>query len=351
MSPRKLLVVLLGAAALIASALAVWASGTAGAASAPDTSPLTGARFELTIDGHSLAVFQELVGISSDAGGPDLALVTKGDNTVLRIPGKRTPPTITLRRAMTRNIEMAAWHELVILGDVGGGDEERVHDRLQPEGGPGGPVPPHECVALEGRDHDRELRRRRRHAGDRDPRERVHAAGLRLTRGVATASGDREAVATPTSRTFRALALTSYDARVAELPRGTVTFVFTDIEGSTGLLKQLGEHYGEVLTRHRRIVREAFTAASGVEIDTQGDAFFFAFPALATRSRRRSTCSAPTRRASGRRAPAFACAWVCTPASRPSGRRATSAWTSCGRRGSAASREAGTSCSRTPRER
>ncbi len=118
MSPRKLLVVLLGAAALIASALAVWASGTAGAASAPDTSPLTGARFELTIDGHSLAVFQELVGISSDAGGPDLALVTKGDNTVLRIPGKRTPPTITLRRAMTRNIEMAAWHELVILGDV-----------------------------------------------------------------------------------------------------------------------------------------------------------------------------------------------------------------------------------------
>ncbi len=57
-----------------------------------------------------------------------------------------------------------------------------------------------------------------------------------------------------------------------------MTFVFTDIEGSTGLLKQLGEHYGDVLTRHRRIVREAFTAASGVEIDTQGDAFFFAFP-------------------------------------------------------------------------
>ncbi|MDQ3671060.1 MAG: adenylate/guanylate cyclase domain-containing protein [Actinomycetota bacterium] len=62
------------------------------------------------------------------------------------------------------------------------------------------------------------------------------------------------------------------------LPSGTVTFVFTDIEGSTTLLKQLGGGYGEVLAAHRRIVRETFTAANGIEIDTQGDAFFFAFP-------------------------------------------------------------------------
>jgi class 3 adenylate cyclase len=62
------------------------------------------------------------------------------------------------------------------------------------------------------------------------------------------------------------------------LPAGTVTFVFTDIEGSTALLKQLGERYGEVLSQHRRIVRETFGAAGGSEIDTQGDAFFFAFP-------------------------------------------------------------------------
>jgi class 3 adenylate cyclase len=64
---------------------------------------------------------------------------------------------------------------------------------------------------------------------------------------------------------------------VGALPSGTVTFVFTDIEGSTGLLKRLGEDYGGVLTDHRRIVRETFAAANGVEIDTQGDAFFFAF--------------------------------------------------------------------------
>jgi class 3 adenylate cyclase len=58
---------------------------------------------------------------------------------------------------------------------------------------------------------------------------------------------------------------------------GTVTFVFTDIEGSTELLKQLGDRYADALADHRRLVREAFAARGGQEIDTQGDAFFFAF--------------------------------------------------------------------------
>jgi class 3 adenylate cyclase len=61
------------------------------------------------------------------------------------------------------------------------------------------------------------------------------------------------------------------------LPSGTVTFVFTDIEGSTGLLKQLDDRYAEVLAGHREIIRDTFTKANGAEIDTQGDAFFFAF--------------------------------------------------------------------------
>lgn len=65
---------------------------------------------------------------------------------------------------------------------------------------------------------------------------------------------------------------------MAELPAGTVTFVFTDIEGSTELLKSLGDDYAEALTIHRRIIREAFGACDGIEIDTQGDAFFFVFP-------------------------------------------------------------------------
>ena len=64
---------------------------------------------------------------------------------------------------------------------------------------------------------------------------------------------------------------------MSRLPRGTVTFVFTDIEGSTELLKRFGDGYREILGEHRRIVRETFTSADGIEIDTQGDAFFFVF--------------------------------------------------------------------------
>jgi class 3 adenylate cyclase len=62
------------------------------------------------------------------------------------------------------------------------------------------------------------------------------------------------------------------------LPSGTVTFVFSDVEGSTALLKRLGERFDDVLSAHRRLMRERFVEHGGVEIDTQGDAFFFAFP-------------------------------------------------------------------------
>ncbi|MDX6515410.1 MAG: hypothetical protein QOH73_1076 [Gaiellaceae bacterium] len=64
----------------------------------------------------------------------------------------------------------------------------------------------------------------------------------------------------------------------AELPSGTVTFLFTDIEGSTRLLKQLRDGYEELLAEHQRILRKAFDAYGGREIDTQGDSFFVAFP-------------------------------------------------------------------------
>jgi class 3 adenylate cyclase len=64
---------------------------------------------------------------------------------------------------------------------------------------------------------------------------------------------------------------------VRELPTGTVTFLFTDIEGSTRLLKRLRERYSDVLAEHRRILREAAEARGGHEMDTQGDSFFFAF--------------------------------------------------------------------------
>ena len=65
----------------------------------------------------------------------------------------------------------------------------------------------------------------------------------------------------------------------AQLPSGTVTFLFTDIEASTRLLHAVGpDAYAEALSEHRRMLRAEFEAHGGVEVDTQGDAFFVAFP-------------------------------------------------------------------------
>jgi class 3 adenylate cyclase len=62
------------------------------------------------------------------------------------------------------------------------------------------------------------------------------------------------------------------------LPSGTVTFLFSDIEGSTSLLKRLGDTpYAELLSTHRRLMRDTFAGYGGQEIDTQGDAFFYSF--------------------------------------------------------------------------
>src|SRR5689334_2462806 len=63
-----------------------------------------------------------------------------------------------------------------------------------------------------------------------------------------------------------------------ELPSGTVTFLFTDIAGSTALLHELGDDaYAEALSAHRVVIRDAAARHSGMEVDTQGDAFFIAF--------------------------------------------------------------------------
>jgi predicted ATPase/class 3 adenylate cyclase len=64
---------------------------------------------------------------------------------------------------------------------------------------------------------------------------------------------------------------------VSTLPGGAVTLLFTDVEGSTRLAHELGERWAAVLSDHRRLLREAFAAHDGHEVDTQGDAFFVAF--------------------------------------------------------------------------
>ena len=72
----------------------------------------------------------------------------------------------------------------------------------------------------------------------------------------------------------------------AELPTGTVTFLFTDIEGSTRLLQELGDRYAAVRDDHAAILRHAIQEGGGVEVNTEGDSFFAAFrgPAGAVRA-------------------------------------------------------------------
>ena len=118
MKSRTLVAALLAGAILVAAAIGAWTSSSQGAAAPPGGDALTAARFELTVDGHSLAVFSELVGISSAVDIENVRLDTNRKHKLKKLPGKRTPPTVTLKRGMTRNIELAAWHELVILGDV-----------------------------------------------------------------------------------------------------------------------------------------------------------------------------------------------------------------------------------------
>src|SRR5436189_842927 len=62
-----------------------------------------------------------------------------------------------------------------------------------------------------------------------------------------------------------------------DLPSGTVTFLFTDIEGSAKLLHELGDAYADALAEHRRVLRDTFARHGGIEVDTQGDAFFVTF--------------------------------------------------------------------------
>jgi class 3 adenylate cyclase len=65
---------------------------------------------------------------------------------------------------------------------------------------------------------------------------------------------------------------------MTDLPTGTVTFLFSDIEGSTQLLQRLGSDYARVLGEHQALLRAAWVTHGGAEVDTQGDSFFVAFP-------------------------------------------------------------------------
>jgi class 3 adenylate cyclase len=95
---------------------------------------------------------------------------------------------------------------------------------------------------------------------------------------VVTAPADAAVRHGRTARCLDAAAAVWRVARAAlELPRGTVTFLFTDVEGSTQLLIAIGDGYAEILAAHHRVLRGAIAAHGGCEVGTQGDAFFVAF--------------------------------------------------------------------------
>lgn len=77
---------------------------------------------------------------------------------------------------------------------------------------------------------------------------------------------------------FRCVERDSCDGGILEQPFGTLTLVFTDVEGSTRLLHELGERgYRDALAEHRRVVRQACRGHDGYEVDYEGDSFFYAF--------------------------------------------------------------------------
>jgi phage tail-like protein len=96
-------------ALLTAAVLASVAAGASKPAAEPNDA-LTAARFSLTIDGVEIAAFSELAGITSEVEAP------AAESTLKKLPGKRTPPTVTLKRGMTKNVELWAWHEAVLAG-------------------------------------------------------------------------------------------------------------------------------------------------------------------------------------------------------------------------------------------
>src|SRR3990172_2184347 len=75
----------------------------------------------------------------------------------------------------------------------------------------------------------------------------------------------------------RTLRRNNLGSTMSPAPTGKITFLFTDIEGSTQLLHHLADRYVDVLGEHRRLLRAGFQEAGGYEVDTSGDGFFLAF--------------------------------------------------------------------------
>jgi phage tail-like protein len=79
---------------------------------------LTAARFSITIDGYEIASFSELSGITTEVEAVDFLESSDKEVIFKKLPGKRKPPTVVLKRGKNNSMELWAWHEAVLIGDI-----------------------------------------------------------------------------------------------------------------------------------------------------------------------------------------------------------------------------------------
>jgi phage tail-like protein len=79
---------------------------------------ITAARFSIVIDGYQIASFSELIGISTEVEPVELLESTEKEVMLKKLPGKKKPPTLTLKRGKNQSMELWLWHEAVLQGDI-----------------------------------------------------------------------------------------------------------------------------------------------------------------------------------------------------------------------------------------
>ncbi len=79
---------------------------------------ITASRFAIVIDGYQIASFAELIGITTEVEPVELLESTEKEVTLKKLPGKKKPPTLTLKRGKNQSMELWLWHEAVLMGDI-----------------------------------------------------------------------------------------------------------------------------------------------------------------------------------------------------------------------------------------
>jgi phage tail-like protein len=79
---------------------------------------ITAARFSIVIDGYQIASFSELIGITTEVEPVELLESTEKEVMLKKLPGKKKPPTLTLKRGKNQSMELWLWHEAVLMGDI-----------------------------------------------------------------------------------------------------------------------------------------------------------------------------------------------------------------------------------------